>query len=626
MTGSLPPLNDEDSGAGDPATIDRLGRAFAQETSQAQADLEHTGIPLRSPTRVGRYSSRQLPFGVTLLSAILVAAAFVLRPVGQTPNGAAPSSPSVAPGGVVAGLVTSPVPTSGPTNSPAPTTPTAREPWAAFTWAHTASDPWTGPGNRFVNAVTPWGDGFVAVGYEFANDHAHGVVWRSVDGFTWARQPDSADVFDGMALWSIAASDRRLVILGQVHSSTGFGPAMAWTSDDGVTWTNSDEASAAFGTQIVNGITYGPGGFITFGSDRQSRINLLWISPDGTTWDALVVPGGAQAGQAEGLPVPRMSVVGSPRGYFASMDNLAWISTDGRAWTRSDGANSDRLFGFWPGASGVVAVIYPRSSCPSNGICAGPIIVPTYRQSFDGINWTDLQDRVPFNSPAGSMLGGRMASNGSRILWVASSGQAWMSFDGLAWQNVAGYVADAASLQAVDTLNFGLLAIGTGGVLSIDHDSGDPIAWYGAASGLAPQGPQPTFPLRYSDGRTDRKCIGGEGGDPGVVCIQIGYYLRNDTGSEQIVRLTGAVNSTVLVPAGQTGYLTEIGPIWDSGLPLDVQLLTQQCDVIDSVTVKGDLALLTIHPHLDNPLTVTNDLPPEALPETYFPTTTTCTG
>jgi hypothetical protein len=155
---------------------------------------------------------------------------------------------------------------------------------------------------------------------------------------------------------------------------------------------------------------------------------------------------------------------------------------------------------------------------------------------------------------------------------------------------------------------------------------GTPIAWYGKASTKAPADLQPTFPHRYNDGRYDRQCIGGEGGDPGVVCIQIGYDLRNDSGSDQLVRMQGAVNSVVSVPAGQSGYLTDIGPVWDSGLRLNIQLLTEQCDIIDELTAKGDLELITINPAPRKPLTATNDLPAVALPETQFQSATTCAG
>ena len=427
-----------------------------------------------------------------------------------------------------------------------------------MTWSPTASDPWHGPGNRFVQHVAADGDGFVAVGYE-TGAKPHGVVWFSPDGRTWQREPDPTNTFEGARLSWIVEFGGVLVALGDTGIDPGAGPTAVWTSSDGgMTWTVAPGATQAFAGLVVQVITRGPGGFFAYAADLEHAVLRTWLSSDGRAWEA------GQAFPSTG----RGSVVGTPRGYLASVDGATWLSADGRSWTKAAGTNADHLAGFIPGADGVVAVVEPVSTCPGGNVCLGPIIFPTYRQSSDGINWVDLAGIGPFAGGGSDTLGGQMASDGNRIIYMAPSGRIWVSQDGLAWHDPSVFLADQASLGAVDSLNFGQIAVGSHGLVSVDHDSGDPTVWYGAASADAPAGPQPTFPLRYNDGRTDRQCIGGEGGDPGVVCIQIGYYLRNDSGSDQLVRMQGAVNSVVRVAAGQTGYLTEIGPVWDSGLPL----------------------------------------------------------
>ncbi len=601
----------------DRPTIERLERSFAQETARAKVNLERSGIPLRSPARAARRSVSALPLGIGALAVILVAAAVVLRVGNQLDNGEI--SPLDSGSGTLSTRppATLPVSSSVTAASAQPSSsdvypPLLPAPWNAITWSPTAPDPWHGPGNRFVQHVVADGDGFVAVGYE-TGTKPHGVVWFSADGRTWQRVPDPTGTFEGARLSWVVEFGGVLVALGDTGSDPGAGPSAVWTSSDGaMTWTPVPGATQTFAGLVVQGVTRGPSGFIAYAADWQRTVFQTWISADGRVWEPDQTFPSTRSG----------SVVGTARGYFAAVDGVEWLSADGRSWTRANGTNSDRLGGFIPGADGLVASVEPESTCLA---CFGPIMFATYRQSSDGINWVDLAGIGPFDGKVGSGLGGQMTSDGSRIVYVAPSGRIWVSQDGLAWHAPSAFLADPSSVGAVDP-NAGMIAVGDRGLVSIDQDSGDPTVWFGAASADAPAGPLPTFPLQYNDGRTDRQCIGGEGGDPGVVCIQIGYYLRNDSGADQLIRMQGAVNSVVRVAADQTGYLTGIGPIWDSGLPLRVQLLSEQCDVIDAITANGNLELFTIHTGVSNPLTGSINLPAEALPETPFPTVAACGG
>jgi hypothetical protein len=119
-------------------------------------------------------------------------------------------------------------------------------------------------------------------------------------------------------------------------------------------------------------------------------------------------------------------------------------------------------------------------------------------------------------------------------------------------------------------------------------------------------------------------CIGGEGGDPGVVCIPIGYYLRNESTRDWIVRLDGAVEAVLAVPAGAVGRLTEIGPVWDTGKPVVVELLGPDCQVVQRLTPTGDLALVVIA--FKDQARVDSPPAPEPLPQTPFAASSSCNG
>jgi hypothetical protein len=114
-----------------------------------------------------------------------------------------------------------------------------------------------GPGEQQMNSVTVGGPGLVAVGSseeeEVGPDDAAGepadvnhdaAVWTSPDGLTWSRVPHDEAVFAvsiGSAdmteiMLSVTAAGPGLVAVGfDSHDQCGW-DAAAWTSPDGLTW------------------------------------------------------------------------------------------------------------------------------------------------------------------------------------------------------------------------------------------------------------------------------------------------------------------------------------------------------------------------------------------------------
>jgi hypothetical protein len=475
-----------------------------------------------------------------------------------------------------------------------------------ITWSLPSVTPFAGPGNQGLEAIAPWRDGFVAIGYECCGASLTGIVWLSPDGRDWERVPDPGGSFANLMLEHVAQLGDHLILAAQVHPD---GPWGLWASSDGRTWTRSATPATLLASTNLFGLAVGPSGVIAYGATLDGR-PLLWQSNDGSNWEP-------SAGTAS-LGTDPITIAGTASGYVATSYRGAWWSTDGQTWTAA-AVESGQHFasGIFVGRDGLLAAWAPERP-PDGVVRLGPIYRPTYLQSSDGRSWhlipTDQQ-------PPLHNVGDQLVADGTTIANVAWSGEIRTSTDGLAWTNLL--VSSQGKLDSPGSTfhDFYRLALGTPGLIA--SGEGGPVrsdtdanVWVGLATSSLPPGPVPTLHLRYNDGRTDARCIGGEGGDPGVVCITIGYYLRNDSTSDVLVQMSGAVNSVVSVPAGSVGMLTEIGPVWDSGKPVDVKVLAPDCSVTQEVHPTGDLALVVIH--ADGHTTVTEDLPPVQLPPTPF--------
>jgi hypothetical protein len=101
-----------------------------------------------------------------------------------------------------------------------------------------------------MRAVTTTPDGFIAVGQAADDDGAK--AWRSPDGAWWTAVPDQPAFHHDASpvrMESVAADDRGLVA-GGWRSDAANGSAAAWSSPDGVAWTEADWVPAFSGGQI----------------------------------------------------------------------------------------------------------------------------------------------------------------------------------------------------------------------------------------------------------------------------------------------------------------------------------------------------------------------------------------
>jgi hypothetical protein len=323
--------------------------------------------------------------------------------------------------------------------------PTAPPPWSSLVPGPVVREPFSGPGNQFVMAMTAYGEGFVAVGEDFQSDaKVDGAVWTSPNSQDWSRLDTAANGLTGAEVDHVASSGHRLVAVGQPR--TGADRAMSrdgivWTSHDGANWRRINDPTP-FGSAAIEGITAGPSSFVAWGIDGNHA--AIFRSTDGTSWtkapdDGLfagawvgdvrpyrggfVAVGGhgdANAGPDQARPGPGSSA--GPVGRPSLSTSAAWWTADGAAW---QAASTDQGWGFRSvevGAAGLIAL--------GSGPCCVSVEPATMWRSDDGRSWKNVGNDVA-NWPA-------YVSDGARIIrydWQGS-GDVLESVDGSAWQKV----------------------------------------------------------------------------------------------------------------------------------------------------------------------------------------------
>ena len=189
-----------------------------------------------------------------------------------------------------------------------------------------------GSGTIEVDAVTKLGDKIAAMGMYFrdmnADDPDDGAVWLSETGTDWMRAPLPASTW-----WvsTIGTFGPRLVVMGSycdVDWNCGTG---AWTSADGLEWTEDflDDQIFGEGAWVTALVEAGPG-LVAVGT-KDDRAGI-WVSADGVDW-TLVSDG--QGGFGPNSWISDVTVWDGGLVAVGSTNEKAavWTSTDGSNWT-----------------------------------------------------------------------------------------------------------------------------------------------------------------------------------------------------------------------------------------------------------------------------------------------------
>lgn len=238
------------------------------------------------------------------------------------------------------------------------------------TWASEAL-----PGTTHaIGGSIAWGDRVLTIG-EGDGDCAHPAVtgiWVRDAAGKWAAAPFKP-LFCAGGIAQAATADGHAVILGSGAGDVAF----AWSSDDGLTWT---DRSAPFEGRLPQGVASDASGFVAFGVGPSGP---PWSarSADGTNWEKPVLLPGLPDGSIIGNPIVldgEIAVfVGDPSGA------IGVLRPDGAGGWKSEqtsGLKRDTLSGIVAVGDGLVAFGGDQSGAKAwisaDGVAWRPLDLP----------------------------------------------------------------------------------------------------------------------------------------------------------------------------------------------------------------------------------------------------------
>ncbi|HEY7073686.1 MAG TPA: sialidase family protein [Acidimicrobiales bacterium] len=195
-------------------------------------------------------------------------------------------------------------------------------------------------------AAVPTDDGLLAVGRLGDGDHSDAVVWLQKGDDDWKQiRPDAMGGDHEQWAFDVARGPGGILVAGG-ENVWGEVRARLWFSADGETWESVDGGPGgpldATGEESVRDIASFGSGFVAVGSRRVDgeQDGIVWLSPDGKTWEEVDSPALGGAGRQDVTAVVDTGS-GLVAGGFSAGDgpgvSVAWQSPDGRTWAPSPG-------------------------------------------------------------------------------------------------------------------------------------------------------------------------------------------------------------------------------------------------------------------------------------------------
>jgi len=238
---------------------------------------------------------------------------------------------------------------------------------------------WTG----FAFDVAEGGPGFVAVGSKAGLDNLFGALaWSSADGISWTDSPPVPGA-GGTGMLGVIPVEGGFLAVGASRDQVGVVDGMVWRSDDGIAWRQIQDGTLAgsglseviltHGRLVAAGWT--PLHTTTYGDLDQTGI---WISNDGSTWTQPYAP--ECCGQMLDIVDTGSGLLALYRWYVPEGSDgfgLLW-STDGTSWDVI-GAPSVEEGVFWLGLrnlGGTLGVVGLALRDVGNGEVQPVLLVP----------------------------------------------------------------------------------------------------------------------------------------------------------------------------------------------------------------------------------------------------------
>jgi hypothetical protein len=253
------------------------------------------------------------------------------------------------------------------------------------------------------------------------------MLWRSADAKQWSPIelpfPASIPREPQWSVWAehILAIDGRLLVIGSASALDNL-QAVAWTSADGVAWTDIPPPPV----YAVSDATAGPAGLVVATHGFAVGTGSAWRSTDGGgNWQerppaAETIETDAVVGTAAGYLIAGASYRGSA--YLPRI----WGSTDGATWVEQALASSEM-----PGRVEAVTV-----DGAGHWVAAGTLDgKPASWLSMDGKAW-DLPDPSALADAQRQTLLWRLAGLPAGFILIDAAGSTWGSRDGKAWSSL----------------------------------------------------------------------------------------------------------------------------------------------------------------------------------------------
>jgi hypothetical protein len=378
--------------------------------------------------------------------------------------------------------------------APAPGTPAG----PVLAWRRVpTSEALGGLGEQRLDDVVASGDELVAVGSSHRVDEpaadVDGAVWRSSDGVSWERVPDTTGPLGG-------PGDQR--VLGVVEAPGGGGGALVAVGSDGASaavwvrpsggapWERVDGGAGTLdgaGDQVARAVVAAPdGSLVAVGADGGAGDGdaAVWRSSDGRVWERA----GGDLGGPGVQDVQDVAVVGDQLVAVGSSGDsaVAWTSPDGASWTRVD---------LGPGRA--VAVVADGGGAVVVGsVRDGDDLDAAGWRSPDGRTWAPVavddgvlgeRDQEALDVATASPEDGPplLVAVGWTGLGPGDDGATWAGADGSAWSRAPhdedAYGGDQAQrMHALAALGDVVVAVGWSGTAPLDRDA---AVWVTAPAG-----------------------------------------------------------------------------------------------------------------------------------------------